>query len=153
MPILDNLIAYLTETTGIEISGEIKENVKSRLNMILDMIGYSEDTNTVSNENEPVDILETGIDDKLIKYLEELSRLTLTPDEETKAKEDLTKILEYIGKLNELDTDNVEAMSHPFPYTNNFREDECKASTDRDLILRNAPQQKDGCFKVPTTVE
>ena len=55
--------------------------------------------------------------------------------------------------LNELDTDNVDAMSHPFPYTNNFRDDERKESTDRELILKNAPQQKDGCFKVPTTVE
>ena len=68
-------------------------------------------------------------------------------------KEDLTKILDYIDTLNQLDTDNVEPMSHPFPYTNNFREDEAKASEDRELILKNAPQQKDGCFKVPTTVE
>ena len=94
-----------------------------------------------------------GIDDALIKYLEELSRLTLTEDEEKKAKEDLTKILDYIDTLNSLDTDNVEPMSHPFPYTNNFREDEVKPSEERELILKNAPQQKDGCFKVPTTVE
>ncbi|MBQ6554580.1 MAG: Asp-tRNA(Asn)/Glu-tRNA(Gln) amidotransferase subunit GatC [Firmicutes bacterium] len=94
-----------------------------------------------------------GIDDELIQYLEELSRLTLTDDEAKKAKEDLTKILGYIDTLNQLDTDNVEPMSHPFPYTNNFREDAVKPSEDRELILKNAPQQKDGCFKVPTTVE
>ena len=80
-------------------------------------------------------------------------KVELTLKEEERAKDELTKILGYIDMLNELDTTDVEAMSHPFPYTNNFREDECKASTDRELILKNAPQQKDGCFKVPTTVE
>jgi aspartyl-tRNA(Asn)/glutamyl-tRNA(Gln) amidotransferase subunit C len=93
------------------------------------------------------------IDDKLITYLEELSRLHLTEDEQTKAKEDLGKILAYMDKLNELDTTDVEAMSHPFAFTNNFRADEVEPSTDRDTILQNAPQKKDGCFKVPTTVE
>lgn len=93
------------------------------------------------------------IDDKLITYLEDLSRLKLSADEQEKAKNDLTKILDYIDKLNELDTSNVEAVSHPFAFTNNFRDDEVKESFDRDLILANAPEKKDGCFKVPKTVE
>lgn len=93
------------------------------------------------------------IDDKLIQYLKDLSRLNLTADEEAKAKDDLGKILAYMDKLNELDTAGVEEMSHPFSYTNNFREDEVQPSADRDLILQNAPQKKDGCFKVPKTVE
>ena len=83
------------------------------------------------------------IDDKLITYLEDLSRLKLSEDEEKKAKEDLGKILAYIDKLNELDTTDMEAISHPFSFTNNFREDEAAASADRELILKNAPQQKD----------
>ena len=147
------MIACLAENTGIAIEGDMLENVKTRLNMILDLIGYSEASETAAVENKVVNVAETGIDDALIKYLEELSRLRLTPEEEDRAKEELTKILMYIEMLNELDTDNVDAMSHPFPYTNNFRDDERKESTDRELILKNAPQQKDGCFKVPTTVE
>lgn len=93
------------------------------------------------------------IDDKLITYLEDLSRLKLSDEEQSKAKDDLGKILDYIDKLNELDTTDVEAVSHPFTFTNNFRVDEVKESTDRELILKNAPQKKDGCFKVPKTVE
>jgi aspartyl-tRNA(Asn)/glutamyl-tRNA(Gln) amidotransferase subunit C len=93
------------------------------------------------------------IDDKLITYLEDLSRLHLTDDEKAKAKDDLGKILAYMDKLGELDTSNVDAMSHPFEFTNNFREDKVEDSTDREVILQNAPQKKDGCFKVPTTVE
>lgn len=93
------------------------------------------------------------IDDKLIAYLEELSRLHLSEDEKEKAKTDLSKIISYVDKLGELDTDGLEAMSHPFDYTNNFREDEVKPSFDRELILKNAPKSKDGCFLVPKTVE
>ncbi len=93
------------------------------------------------------------INDELITYLEDLSRLKLSKEEEEKAKVDLGKILNYIDKLNELDTSNVEAVSHPFAFTNNFREDVLVASADRETILANAPMKKDGCFKVPKTVE
>lgn len=153
MSVQDKLIACLVENTGIELNESMLEDVKVRLNMILDLVGYSEGSDEAVIENKVVNVAETGIDDNLIKYLEELSRLKLTHEEEERAKGELTKILGYIDMLNELDTENVEAMSHPFPYTNNFRDDECKASTERELILQNAPQQKDGCFKVPTTVE
>lgn len=152
MTVQEKLIACLIENTGIEMTDAMLEDVKVRFDMILDLIGYSNVTESVL-ENKVVNVAETGIDDNLIKYLEELSRLRLTHEEEERAKTDLTKILGYIDMLNELDTTDVEAMSHPFPYTNNFREDECRESTDRELILKNAPQQKDGCFKVPTTVE
>ncbi len=153
MTVQEKMIACLAENTGISIEGDMLDNVKTRLDMILDLIGYGEASESTAVENKVVNVAETGIDDALIKYLEELSRLRLTPEEEDRAKEELTKILMYIEMLNELDTDNVDAMSHPFPYTNNFRDDERKESTDRELILKNAPQQKDGCFKVPTTVE
>lgn len=153
MSVQDKLIACLVENTGIELNESMLEDVKVRLNMILDLVGYSEGSDEAVIENKVVNVAETGIDDNLIKYLEELSRLKLTHEEEERAKGELTKILGYIDMLNELDTENVEAMSHPFPYTNNFRDDECNASTERELILKNAPQQKDGCFKVPTTVE
>ena len=151
--IQDRFIAFLQTETGIELNESLIEDVNIRFNMILDLIGYNDKINEAEVSDEVQNISVTGIDDKLIKYLEELSRLTLTKEEETKAKEDLTKILGYIDTLNELDTDDTEAMSHPFSYTNNFREDETKPSTDRETILKNAPQQKDGCFKVPTTVE
>ncbi len=93
------------------------------------------------------------INDELITYLEDLSRLKLSEEEQKKATVDLGKILNYIDKLNELDTANVEAISHPFAFTNNFRDDVLVASADREIILANAPMKKDGCFKVPKTVE
>lgn len=127
MTVQEKLIACLIENTGIEMTDAMLEDVKVRFDMILDLIGYSNVTESVL-ENKVVNVAETGIDDNLIKYLEELSRLRLTHEEEERAKTDLTKILGYIDMLNELDTTDVEAMSHPFPYTNNFREDECRLS-------------------------
>ena len=62
-------------------------------------------------------------------------------------------MLEYIDKLNELDTDGVEPMSHVFPVNNVFREDIVINGDDREEILKNAPERKDGAFVVPKTVE
>jgi len=89
----------------------------------------------------------------LISYLEKLGRIRLTEDEKEKTLIDLRSILGYIDKLNELDTDSVEPLSHAFPITNVFREDVVTNSDRRDAILSNAPAQKDGSFKVPKTVE
>lgn len=151
MIMAENLKRYLSEATGIEIGEDKNAFVLDRIEALLDYIGYSEDE--AEEQQQAADIRITGVDDNLIKYLEELSRLTLVPDEEERAKGELNKILDYIDMLNELDTDDVEPMSHPFDYTNNFREDDVVPSSPREDILVNAPQQKDGCFKVPTTVE
>ena len=93
------------------------------------------------------------INDEIIEYLENLSRFHLSKDEKEKTKADLSKIISYMQKLNEIDTENVEELSHPFSFANNFREDTLTKSTERNIILANAPMQKDGCFKVPKTVE
>ena len=89
----------------------------------------------------------------LIKYLESLARITLDEDEEKKVGKELQDILTYIDKLNELDTEGVEAMSHCFPLTNVLRKDEVKPSMSPDEIVANAPDSQDGTFVVPKTVE
>ena len=65
----------------------------------------------------------------------------------------MSRMLDYIDQLNELDTSSVEPMTHIFPVNNVFREDEEKDEWNRDEILENAPKQKDGFFQVPKTVE
>ena len=62
-------------------------------------------------------------------------------------------MLDYIDKLNELDTTGVEPMSHVFPVNNVFREDVVTNGDDRDNILANAPEEKDGAFVVPKTFD
>ncbi|MFU0826292.1 MAG: Aspartyl/glutamyl-tRNA(Asn/Gln) amidotransferase subunit C [Lachnoclostridium sp.] len=93
------------------------------------------------------------ISDETIEYVAALAKLTLSDDEKEKAKQDLGKILAYMDTMNELDTDNIEPMSHVFPIRNVFREDVVVNEPNRDELLANAPASKDGCFMVPKTVE
>lgn len=93
------------------------------------------------------------ITDKLVTYVAELAHLKLEDAQREEAKADLAKMIGYVDKLSELDTEGVEPMSHAFPVTNVFREDVVKESFDRELILKNAPAAKEGCFLVPKTVE
>ena len=93
------------------------------------------------------------ITDETMEYVEILAKLELTKEERAQAKADMSRMLDYIDQLNELDTSGVEPMTHIFPVNNVFREDEEKDEWNRDEILENAPKQKDGFFQVPKTVE
>ncbi len=93
------------------------------------------------------------ITDETIKYVAALAKLELGESEKEKAKQDLENILNYMDTMNELNTDDVDPVSHVFPIKNVFREDVVVNGSDRDNLLLNAPDKKDGCFKVPKTVE
>lgn len=93
------------------------------------------------------------ITDETIKYVAALAKLELGEEEKEKAKKDLGSIISYMDIMNELDTEGVEPMSHVFPVKNVFRDDVVVNGPDRDNLLANAPEVKDGCFKVPKTVE
>lgn len=93
------------------------------------------------------------ITNETIEYVGILAKLELSEDEKQQAKKDMTNMLDYIDTLNELDTKGVEPMSHVFPVHNVFREDIITNGDDKESILSNAPAKKDGCFKVPKTVE
>jgi aspartyl-tRNA(Asn)/glutamyl-tRNA(Gln) amidotransferase subunit C len=93
------------------------------------------------------------ITDETIDYVGILAKLELSDEEKEQAKKDMTNMLDYVSKLDELDTDGVEAMSHAFPVSNVFREDVVTNGDDRDNMLQNAPEKKDGCYKVPRTFE
>ena len=74
-----------------------------------------------------------------------------TDEEKEKSKKDLTEMLDYVGKLNELDTSDVEPMSHTFPISNVLREDVVSNGDDRENMLKNAPQRNDDAYIVPET--
>ena len=93
------------------------------------------------------------ISDETIKYVGILAKLELSQEEKESAGKDMGRMLDYIDKLNELDTSDVEPMTHIFSMNNVFREDVVTNGDDRSRMLENAPQQKDGAFKVPKTVE
>lgn len=93
------------------------------------------------------------ISDETIEYVGILAKLELSGEEKEAAKKSMGEMLDYIDKLNELDTSGVEPMSHVFPVQNVFREDVVTNGDDSENILRNAPAQKDDMFVVPKTFE
>ena len=93
------------------------------------------------------------ISDETIDYVGILAKLELYDEEKEQAKKDMGRMLDYIDKLNELDTEGVEPMSHVFPVENVFREDQVTNGDDRDNILLNAPQKKEGTYMVPKTFD
>ena len=93
------------------------------------------------------------IRDETIEYVGILAKLELSDEEKEQAKTDMGRMLDYIDKLGELDTSDVEPMSHVFPVQNVFREDVVTNGNERERLLSNAPQEKDGMFVVPRTFE
>ena len=89
--------------------------------------------------------------DETMEYLEILSQISLTEEEKQETAGELKKILAYMEKLEELDTDGVEPMSHVFPVQNVFREDSVEREDQWDALLENAPQKNAGQYLVPKT--
>jgi len=90
---------------------------------------------------------------KDVEYVARLARLKLTQDEKEKYARQLGGILNYINKLNELDTSKVEPTSHVISLSNVFREDKVKESLPAEEILSNAPQKSRGFFRVKKVIE
>ncbi len=88
-----------------------------------------------------------------VEYVAHLSRLKLSEEEKDRFARQLDAILQAVEKLNELDTDGVEPLVHVAPRRNVFREDAAGESLPREEALRNAPEQSEGCFKVPRIIE
>ena len=93
------------------------------------------------------------IDDATIEYVGILAKLELSDEEKEQAKKDMASMLDYIDKLNELDTTGVEPMSHVFDVENVMREDVVTNGDGSEDTLANAPERKDTTFVVPKTVE
>ena len=91
------------------------------------------------------------ITDETIEYVSILAKLELSGEEREQAKKDLGRLLDYIDKLNELDTSDVEPLSHVLPVQNVFREDVVSNGDGSEDTLKNAPEEKNNMFMVPKT--
>ena len=87
-----------------------------------------------------------------VLYVADLARLNLDEAAIEKFAGQIGDILEYVDKLNEVDTAGVKPTSHAITLTNAFREDEQQEHLDRERVLANAPQAEDGNFVVPKVV-
>lgn len=94
-----------------------------------------------------------SITTKDVEHVAKLARLNLTQEEKETFTEQLNSILQYAEKLNELDTDNVEATTHVLHLSNVMREDVVKESLPAEKVFLNAPDEEEGQFKVPAVLE
>jgi aspartyl-tRNA(Asn)/glutamyl-tRNA(Gln) amidotransferase subunit C len=99
------------------------------------------------------DIMSETISIKDVKHIATLARLEFDDNEVEKFKDDMNDILNYIEKLNELDTKDVEPTSHALDIFTVTREDVVEPSLSNEDALRNAPESDNAHFKVPKVIE
>lgn len=88
-----------------------------------------------------------------IEKVADLARLKLDPEEKKKLGSDLGAILDYVRKLDKLDTAEVEPTSHVLNMENVFRADEVRSTDAAAMALKHAPQADGHFFKVPKIVQ
>src|SRR5208337_2979162 len=94
--------------------------------------------------------------EKDVRYVADLAHLELTEEEVKKYLPQIDSILQYVQKLNELDTTAIELMAQvTYPVSENasFRSDQPRRNFSQDQALANAPEQGAGSFKVPRVIE
>ena len=82
-----------------------------------------------------------------------LSRIRLSDEEVNRFASQLSSILDYVGKLTELDTDATEPLAHALPIHNVLRKDEPRESLMPEQALGGAPEATDGFFRVPRVID
>lgn len=89
---------------------------------------------------------------KDIEHIAMLSSLNLNEDEIKEYSKDMSDIVSFVDKINELDTGDVSETSFALEGVNVFRKDEVKASFDRELIMQNAPSSNGVSFQLPPVI-
>ncbi len=87
-----------------------------------------------------------------VEKIAKLAKLRFTEEEKQKFTEQLARIIAYVEKLNELDTERVPPTYHVLPLTNVTREDQVKPWLTQEEALANAPKKLKGYFSVPKVI-
>ena len=93
------------------------------------------------------------IDLKTIKHISKLSRISVDEKKAEKLTKDLNSIFDFIEKLNELKTDNVQQLTSIAETTLKLRPDEIKSENLREQIIKNSPENNEDYFVVPKVIE
>lgn len=88
-----------------------------------------------------------------VEHVAKLARLAVSEEEKEAFGRQLSEILTYVGKLNELDTSKVEPTSHVLDLSNVFRDDVVRESLPAAEVLANAPDRVNDHFRVPKIIE
>ena len=94
-----------------------------------------------------------SIDLKTIKHISKLSRISVDEEKADKLASDLNSIFNFIEKLNQLKTDNIEPLTSVAETTLKLRTDEVKSKDLREQVIKNSPQDNEDYFVVPKVIE
>ena len=94
-----------------------------------------------------------SIDKDTVKHISKLARISLDEKKINNLVKDLSSIMKFIEKLNELNTDNTTPLTSIINASLKPREDEVKDGKIRDQILRNSPEKNEEFFVVPKVIE
>jgi len=93
------------------------------------------------------------INNKLIQDIAKLSKLKFDDSAEEKMKADLEKMIAFVDKLNEIDTEGIDPLIYMSEEINVLREDKVTEETSQEDALKNAPEKDSDYFKVPTVLK
>ena len=134
----------------LSLSEEEKEKAKAEMQKMLDYVEKLDELDT--SEVEPMSHIfqdeNVFREDVVTNGDNKEAMLANAP----KAKAEMQKMLDYVEKLDELDTSEVEPMSHIFQDENVFREDVVTNGDNKEAMLANAPKAKEGQYQVPKTI-
>jgi len=82
-----------------------------------------------------------------------LAKLSIAPNEAEKLRGDLNRIMDFVDKMQKVETTDIEPVAHPFAYHQPLRADKTTEVNNRDALLANAPASKNGVFLVPLVIE
>ena len=88
-----------------------------------------------------------------VRYNARLARIVLSDDEVSRFQNQLSQILDYFERLQEVDTENVPPTAHTLAMHNVMRDDEPHPSIDKEEVLANAPQREEDLFRVRAILE
>ncbi len=88
-----------------------------------------------------------------VRHIARLARVGLSDDEVSRLQGQLSEILDYFQRLQEVDTENVPPTAHTLAMHNVMRDDEPQPSFDKEEVLANAPQRQDDLFRVRAILE
>ncbi|MCM1009598.1 MAG: Asp-tRNA(Asn)/Glu-tRNA(Gln) amidotransferase subunit GatC [Fusobacterium sp.] len=86
---------------------------------------------------------------KDVEHVAKLARLELTDEEKELYTKQLGDVLQYVNQMNEVDTSNIEPMTQVVDFVNVMREDKVVYEQTKEELLKNAPDEENGFFKVP----
>ncbi|HZP44879.1 MAG TPA: Asp-tRNA(Asn)/Glu-tRNA(Gln) amidotransferase subunit GatC [Candidatus Binataceae bacterium] len=93
------------------------------------------------------------IDLETVRHVARLARLRLSSEEETRMQEDLSAVLAYVDKLNQLPTDDLEPTAQVGEAGTPLREDRITNQPETEALLANAPDRQGGFFRVPRIID